>query len=388
MMLFLNIIDWFLFIVFGVCVLYLLFFSVCSLFKVKDKIKSDSKNSAEDARILVIFPVYKEDSIIRASLASFIKQDYDKAKYDVYVVADHFQADAISRLKEFPVNVLDVCFKDSSKAKALNYVISSLGSTEYDIVTILDVDNEVDNNYLSKLNEAYLSGYHFIQAHRVAKNLSSHTAYLDAVSEEINNSIFRKGHTNIGLSAALIGSGLAFDYQWFKEHVSNLSTVGEDKELEAMLHKDRIYVHYLQDVLVYDQKTAAAGAFHKQRLRWQSAQRQMFLKCFRESFTIYKDVGLDYWDKLFQWLMPPRSVVLIVTGFLSVLTIFISLEWAYKWWLLFIILIIALSLAVPRKMYTKQIFFATLFVPYLSFLMMLNFASLKKGSKKFIHTKH
>jgi len=34
-------------------------------------------------------------------------------------------------------------------------------------------------------------------------------ALLDGISEEINNNIFRKGHQTLGLSSALIGSGMA-----------------------------------------------------------------------------------------------------------------------------------------------------------------------------------
>ena len=44
----------------------------------------------------------------------------------------------------------------------------------------------------------------------------TNTAVLDAVSEEINNSIFRKGHTRLGFSSGLSGSGMAFEYDLFK----------------------------------------------------------------------------------------------------------------------------------------------------------------------------
>lgn len=75
-----------------------------------------------------------------------------------------------------------------------------------------------------------------VQTHRVAKNLNTNMAYLDAISEEINNSIFRLGHVNLGMSAALIGSGMAFEYSLFyKAMMSNTSVGGFDRVLEMKL---------------------------------------------------------------------------------------------------------------------------------------------------------
>lgn len=67
-------------------------------------------------------------------------------------------------------------------------------------------------------------------------------AYLDAISEEINNSIFRLGHVNLGMSAALIGSGMAFEYSLFyKAMMSNTSVGGFDRVLEMKLLYHRIF---------------------------------------------------------------------------------------------------------------------------------------------------
>ncbi|MFQ8804838.1 MAG: glycosyltransferase family 2 protein [Alistipes indistinctus] len=109
-------------------------------------------------------------------------------------------------------------------------------------------------------------------AHRRAKNLHTDTALLDAVSEEINNSIFRKGHVALGVSSALIGSGMAFDYNWFCNNITQVSSAGEDKELEVLLLKQGIFIEYLDDVEVLDEKTAGSRAFYNQRRRWLAAQ--------------------------------------------------------------------------------------------------------------------
>lgn len=77
----------------------------------------------------------------------------------------------------------------------------------YDIVVVMDADNITTSNFLSEMNRAYDFGLPAIQARRTGKNLNTDVAMLDAVSEEINNGIFRSGHNAVGLSASLSGSG-------------------------------------------------------------------------------------------------------------------------------------------------------------------------------------
>jgi hypothetical protein len=71
--------------------------------------------------------------------------------------------------------------------------------------------------FLSQLN-ILCSIYDAIQCHRCAKNANNDVAVLDGTSEEINNTIFRKAHNRLGLSSALIGSGMCFKYDLFKEN--------------------------------------------------------------------------------------------------------------------------------------------------------------------------
>ena len=87
---------------------------------------------------------------------------------------------------------------------------------------------------------------HIHQGHRIAKNVNNSFAILDAISEEINNLIFRKAHRVVGLSSALIGSGMAFDYKIFKKEMKDIKAIGGfDKELEMnFLQKKSYYIIY------------------------------------------------------------------------------------------------------------------------------------------------
>lgn len=181
------------------------------------------------------------------------------------VIADRLKPETLAGLRRLPLTVIVVMFENSSKAKALTAATDQLGPGAADVVTILDADNLVGPDFIARLNEAFDTGMVAVQAHRTAKNRDSDTAVLDAASEEINNSIFRRGHVALGLSSALIGSGMAFAYDWFRDNIRKCRTSGEDKELEALLLRQRIYIDYLDDLMVLDEKVQGEGAYYNQR---------------------------------------------------------------------------------------------------------------------------
>lgn len=377
-------IDSFFFFVLGLSVAYLFFFAVIALRKRQDEYPPAKKLH----RFVVLFPAYKEDAVIENAIVSLLQQNYPKDKYDIIVISDRMQEETNQRLERLPINVLKVNFENSTKAKALNFAIQNTKAENYDMVVIMDADNTVEPSFLQKINNAYYSGALAIQTHRMAKNQNTTTAILDAVSEEINNSIFRKGQVRIGFSSALIGSGMALDYKWFIKHINQISSTGEDKELEAMLLKENIFIEYLEHVHVYDEKTQKDSVFYNQRRRWMASQLNSLKNNIANLPYALVSGKLDYANKIIQWMMLPRIILL---GFIPIFSLFvlpIDWMWAIKWWGLELVLIISLSLAVPDYLVTDQFKKAIWKAPKLFVLMTINLFRLKGANKEFIHTEH
>lgn len=377
-------IDSFCFFLLGTSVLYLFVFALLSHIKRKDIYPAAGKLH----RFVILYPAYKEDRVIENAISNFLEQDYPKSCYDVVVISDQMQDDTINRLKSMPVTLMEVHFQQSSKAKAMQYAIENLDKNTYDMVVIMDADNTVEPNFLHELNKAFHSGCLVIQAHRMAKNLNTDTAILDAVSEEINNSIFRKGHVRLGLSAALIGSGMAIDFQWFKKNIFKLQTAGEDKELEALLLKENIFIEYLEHVNVYDEKTQKDSTFYNQRRRWLASQLFAIKNNIGKLPGALFDGKFDYANKICQWMMLPRVLLLGFIGIISVIVLLYQWTWAIKWFILELLLVITLSLAVPDYLVNEQFKKAVWKAPKLFLLMTLNLFRLRGVNKKFIHTEH
>jgi cellulose synthase/poly-beta-1,6-N-acetylglucosamine synthase-like glycosyltransferase len=272
-------------------------------------------------------------------------------------------------------------------------------SDEYDIALILDADNVMESRFLLKINQAFEDGYEIVQGHRVAKNLNTPFAVLDAISEEINNSIFRKGHRAVGLSSALIGSGMAFSYPMFRKRMQEIHAIGGfDKELELTLLRDGKKIEYLNDALVYDEKVQKVEVFENQRRRWLSAQFVYFGRFFSEGLKHFFIKGrIDFPDKVYQMITVPRVLLLGISLMISVslgITVWLFTESSYlqiQFWLWFISLmmvVLAFILSVPISFYTKKTLNALRVLPNAFLTMLGSLFKLKGANKKFIHTQH
>lgn len=344
-------------------------------------------NDNKQKRFIIIFPAYGEDNVIKRSVMSFLEQHYPMNKYSVVVVSDHMKEETNIALLELPITLYLPQFENSSKAKALQYAIDNTYD-DFDHIVILDADNVVNPYFLDRLNDICNHGFSAIQCHRRAKNSDSKIAELDGISEEINNSIFRKGHNNIGLSSALIGSGMCFDYQWFKTHVHSLSTAGEDRELEKMLLSEHIYIKYVEDIDVFDEKVDNEDNFQRQRQRWMSAQLHSLLSMLANLPSAILHFNINYIDKTIQQMLIPRSMLLVGTFAWSLLMTATATIWAYKWWLLFALTSLALLISIPRKMCNGSLVKLVIHLPRLTWRMLSNIRHIDRKNREFIHTSH
>ena len=383
---YIHILDLLLWAFMTISVAYITFYALVSLFSRKG-IKTVDVPESPESTFLVLFPAYSEDRVIVGSVKKFLFQNYPQDKYHVAVISDHQQESTERLLSGLPVTLLHPVFDKSSKAKALQYAISEV-SGQYDYVVVLDADNIVETDFLHRLNILLKEGYKAVQCHRCAKNSDSSVSVLDGVSEEINNTLFRKAHNLIGLSSALIGSGMCFDYSWFSSHVTKLTTAGEDRELEVFLLREGIYIKYADDILVFDEKVSSADNFQRQRQRWMSAQVNCFLSMLRHLPEAFVRLNVNYVDKTVQQMLVPRSMLLLFLLFMSLVMSAAAPWWSIKWWSLFVLTGLSLFLAIPARLRTKSVFSKVGTLLRLSIKMARNVRHIDHKNEDFIHTDH
>ncbi len=391
----LLVIEYILFVYLFLATLYIFVFSIAGLFyrqKQKD-------NVSKIRKFAVMIPGYKEDAVIVHVAKEAALQHYPKDKFEVIVIADTFKKETLEELNRLPVRVVEVVFEVSKKSKALNRCMEVIGD-DYDVAFVLDADNILKKDVLTKINAAFDRGFDAVQGHRTAKNLNAAFAILDALSEEINNHIFRKGHRVLGISSALIGSGMGLDYTLFKKTMATVDSVGEDKEIELKIIRKGYTIEYVDDAIIYDEKTQESGNFVNQRRRWIAAQLGYFRSNFSDGILALITKGnFDYFDKVMQMIQPPRILLSGTLFFLSLLFGIIHFlpypvlqqyfAPAFYWWLgMFVGTALALLFAIPRRFYNKQTFRALLSLPKGFVLMFLSLLKVKGASKQFLHTEH
>lgn len=379
------ILEWIVLVYFSISALYLMFFSFMGLFR------KYSINTSFDyyRKILILIPAFKEDNVIHDVVEDALKQDYPTDCYHIVVIADSLSDFTLEALRSLPIEIIEVKFSSSTKSKALNAACSQI-KEDYNIVVVLDADNLMSHDFLKKINHGFTNGFKVIQGHRVAKNSDTSFALLDGISEEINNHIFRQGHRAVGLSSALIGSAMGFEFGLFKRLMKNIEAIGGfDKELELLIAFEKIKIDYLPDAYVFDEKVQNEKKFRNQRRRWLSAQFYYFRRDFLPSLRLLITRGnFEYFNKAFQFILPPRILLLGSVVLINFWVQFTQFGNTLAWFYLLIITVLIFLFSVPAKFYTFKTLKVIFDLPKGYFWMIVSLIKSRKANREFIHTEH
>ena len=377
--------EWVVFIYLAVQVGYLLFFSVAG----RIGKRATFKCSSYLRRIRIFIPAYKEDAVIIETVKSAMSQNYPRSLYEVIVIADSLSPATLKGLRKFSIKIIEVNFVKSTKGKALQKAIEATKKDTTEIALVLDADNHMAPGFLHKLNNAFDNGYEVVQGHRTAKNMQNSFARLDACTEEINNHIFRRGHNAVGLPSALIGSGMAFEWQLFVGLLKDIGeTSGEDKEVEFRIVRQRKKVLFLEDAFVYDEKVSRQAVFSKQRSRWLATQVEFFSKYFVEGWIQLLHGNVAFFNKVFQTYLLPRVMLLAILGFFWLLSAFLFVGWFTAFSMLLILLTLSLLIAIPARWYNRHLIAALLQIPAALISMIGALFQMSNAKQNFIHTPH
>jgi cellulose synthase/poly-beta-1,6-N-acetylglucosamine synthase-like glycosyltransferase len=341
--------------------------------------------------IAVMVAAYKEDGIILSTAKNLLALDYPRDLFTVYILADSFQPETLQQLRQLPVVVLEMVFDKSTKAKSLNSAFARIDG-HHDVVLICDADNMLENDFLLKIDGEFSAGERAVQGKRVAKNLDSAFAILDACSEAIGNHIFRKGSNALGLSSSVIGSGMAFDFGEMKQIMGEIdATGGFDKILQLKVVERGNSIRYLDDGIIYDEKIGNPEAFSNQRKRWVSSQHQYLKRFFGPSVRQLLRGRVNYFNLgILHNFVPPRSFLFVLVPMLVLLSFFLhpAIYWVGASGLLLVLFLVSMMMGVPSSFVNRDLFRALATLPRAVFIMFGTLLHLKKANKTFIHTVH
>ncbi len=341
-----NYIDWILFILIAVTVLYFGFYAITSLLARH----SETPKAKKENRFIILIPSHKSGKSLEMTVKSVLGQTYPQRQFDVTVIADHEDEITMFHLAQQPITLLTPSFVKSTRTKLFQLAINNLPQFKiYDAVVILDAGDVVEPEFLEQANDAFESaGTKAIQMHKLSLNRDTTSARLSAIFEEINNSIFRRGHMSIGLSSALASSGIVFDFNWYKNYILNAKASWTEKELEATLIRQHIYIDYFDNISVYNEKARQAEDFNREHSNWIWTQFRTFIRNVRYLPIAIMNRHYDLADKILQWMLIPRLVLMAVILGMSIIIPFIYFTAALKWWALFALILLFFAIATPN----------------------------------------
>ena len=338
--------DLVLFIFVSLTVAYMGFFALMAMFVSRP----ETPKTRKENRFIILIPAFRNGETTERTVMSILGQTYPQRQFDVTVIADEISEMCKFRLAQQPITLLTPNFDKHSRAKSLQLAVNNLPHLKiYDIAMVINPGCIVEPEYLEKVNQAYdAAGTKAIQTHCVSQNYDTAPARLSSIFEEINNSIFRRGHIALGLSAAAASSGMAFDFNWFKQNIMETKTNWDDKEMEIRLLRQHIYVDYFDDIMIFDEKRRSAEDFNRQRGRWIRSQISGFVRNIRFLPGAIINRQYDVIDKILQWTLLPRIIMMGIIIFMGILMPHIYFTLDVKWWVLFAVVILIFAVATPN----------------------------------------
>lgn len=209
--------------------------------------------------------------------------------------------------------------------------VNALDKEHYQLVVILsDSACALSPHFMENILNAYESGIQAIQLHTVINNRNGFRKRIAALSEEINNTLFRIGNTQLGFSSGLFGTNMAFDLEWMQKNLRTTKT-----NLERKLFRQNIYIEYLPDTMVYCESAPVYP--YRKRIRKNIS---MLLPTLLEG-------NWNFLNRIVQLLIPSPLKLCTFTVIWTLLMTGYNWTSSLKWWVFLFALAIMYSLAIP-----------------------------------------
>ena len=231
----------------------------------------------------IVVAARNEQAVIGALLESIRRQDYPAELLTVFVVADNCTDRTASIARAHGA----ICYerhdeRHRTKGYALQYLFRCMerdyGTTQFDGFFVLDADNLLAPDYISRMNDAFDAGERIVTSYRNTKNFGENWIscsyglhWLGTVRTE------HRARSVLRLSTRLQGTGYLFDSELVRQGWSYTSLT-EDRELTADAVRMGWRISYQDAAEFYDEQPTELRVALRQRLRWSRGHLEIFRK--------------------------------------------------------------------------------------------------------------
>jgi cellulose synthase/poly-beta-1,6-N-acetylglucosamine synthase-like glycosyltransferase len=291
--------------------------------------------------------------------------------------------------EDLRVTILRPEIKLANNIKSHFYAIKNF-KRNHERITIIDSDNLVDPNYFVELNKLFDSGFEAVQGVRKAKNLNSDLACLDEAGDIYYRYIDRFLLFNVGSSASLAGSGMAFSAKLYVEALNGqqISGAGFDKLLQYQLVDSETRIAFARNAVVYDTKTSKSKQLVEQRARWINTWFKYVLWGLKMMLSSISDLSWNKFVFSIMLLRPPLFLLFSLAFVVAVIDVIY-----YPHLLLGLVVAAILFLWIFFKSLflfsaDRRIFQSLKTIPKFVLLQLLALINAKRANKLSVATKH
>lgn len=281
----------------------------------KKKRPAPNIKSREPSRFGIIICAHNEENAIRSLLDSIGKQDYTKDRVHVFLLADHCTDRTAKIGSAYPfVTVFErhdgpTTGKGAVLQWGLPYIFKWDNKNRIDAFAVIDADNVLSRDFLSKMDLKLRQGNQIVQGNRLGgqpyRSLITkwYTIYWACYTV-----FFSYVREKVGLSAFLTGTGFAVNGELLRQEGWHTETITEDVEFSILniLHGHR--VAFCVDAVCYDEQPWQLRAMFSQIQRWCTGGYQVLRKDFKKLTDRRSPVRkMQRFDTLMLLLMGPCS---------------------------------------------------------------------------------
>lgn len=335
----------------------------------------------------VIVTAYEQTSFIPKVVESILKVNY--SNYLVYIVADKCTPNPDLNFNDERVNVLFPPEVIASNTGSHFYAINNF-IREHEVLMIVDSDNLLDSDIVKELNTSLSSGFEAVQGIREAKNLDTNFACLDAARDIYYHFYDGKILFQVGSSATLAGSGMAFSTILYRQSLEHLDIKGAgfDKVLQAQILKAGKRIAFNEKAIIYDEKTSKSDQLVNQRSRWINT----WFRYFKFGFGIIGRGIINFNINQFVFglitLRPPLFIFLLLSCLCMFINLFFYPLVSLAWLIALLLFVTGFIIALKSNPTDKRIYQALRSIPKFIFFQLISLTKAASANKRSVATKH
>lgn len=251
--------------------------------------KKKFPEAEEKLKYGIIISARNEADVIGNLIASIRKNKYPQENLKIFVVAHNCTDDTAKIAQEAGATVYPYDNpEERTKGYALKYLFSKIkedyGVESFDGYIMLDADNILDVNYISKMNDAFVARgkKDIITSFRNSKNFGTNViSALYGLYFMYGCAFESRGRTVVGCSTRVPGTGFLMGADAVKDGW-NYVTLTEDWEFSVDQILQNRKMIYCDEAVFYDEQPTGVKMMFRQRLRWQRGHMLVFLTRCRD----------------------------------------------------------------------------------------------------------